>query len=324
MFAIEITNFGEPDVLKITKRPIPHFKNNEVLIKVKAAGLNRSDILQRKGHYNPPKGITDIPGLEISGTIIDGDLKNSNFSIGDEICALVSGGGYAEYCIAPIDQCLPLPKGIDIIDSAGLPEACFTVWHNLIDKCYLKKHDTVLIHGGSSGIGTLAIQLAKALGCYVYSTVGNEEKEKFIKKLGADVVINYKTHDFFYEISKLNINGINIILDIIAGDYFSKNINLLSYDGRMAIISMVGGRYAEIDINLLLKRRITIIGNTLRFNSNTVKKEISKAVYRNIWPLFEENILKPVTHSYFPLIKANEAHKLMESSKHIGKIILTI
>ncbi|AWD32600.1 Phthiocerol/phenolphthiocerol synthesis polyketide synthase type I PpsC [Candidatus Kinetoplastibacterium sorsogonicusi] len=326
MFAIEIIANGQQNVLNITKKHIPSFSKQEVLIKVAYAGINRADILQKKGYYKPDIGITNIPGLEVSGTIIDGDLENSSFSIGDKVCALLEGGGYAEYCIASLNQCLPLPKNITLLDAAGLPEICFTVWHNLVKKCSIKSGQSILIHGGTSGIGTFAIQLAKLFGCYVFSTVGSNTKANFAKNLGADIVINYNIDDFEDKINKItNKVGVNCILDIVSGHYISKNINILSYDGCMSIISMLSGnRYTNIDVSLLLKRRLTIFGNTLRSQPKKIKSILANDIYNHIWPSFDKGFLKPITYACFPFEKVNEAHALMESSQHIGKIILSM
>jgi len=323
MKAILITEPGEPEVLQIREVPKPVPKDGEILIEVTAAGVNRPDIAQRKGRYPAPEGVpADIPGLEVSGKIAELGADVKGFNIGDEVCALLAGGGYAEYAVAPYQQCLPIPKGIKLEDAASLPEALFTVWNNVFDIAQFKKGETVLIHGGSSGIGVNCIQMIKALGGNVYVTAGTDEKCKYCLELGADIAINYKKQDFEQEL--VNLNGsqsVDIVLDMIGGLYTSKNLNLLKPYGRIVMINAMKGKNAEIDLIQIMKNRLTITGSTLRAQSVEYKGNISLSLKENIWPLMPEKI-KPVIYKTFPLENAAEAHELMESSVHIGKILL--
>ena len=321
MRAIEIYN----SELQLTERPIPQPSSTEVLVKVCAAGINRPDIMQRKGLYPPPSGASDIPGLEIAGIVIKTGDNSSNIKQGDKVCALVTGGGYAEYCLAQTELCLPIPKGFDFIQSAAIPETFFTVWSNIFDRAQLKQNETLLVHGGSSGIGTTAIQLAKAFGASVFITAGTPEKCNFCTDLGADLAINYTEQDFVTEIKhKTNDQGVDVILDMIGGDYFPRNLKCMGFDARLIQIAIQNG--AKTDVNLLpiMLKRLTISGSTLRARSTSFKRKIARQLMENVWPLLESGKIKPVIHTTFSLEQACKAHTLMESGQHIGKIILTV
>jgi NADPH2:quinone reductase len=325
MRAIEITQPGPPDVLRLCDRPIPLLKPGEVLIKVHAAGVNRPDVVQRNGHYPVPPGASDLPGLEIAGEIVDGDLAGSAFSKGDMVCALVQGGGYAEYCAAPLVQCLPIPKGLSAIEGASLPETFFTVWSNLFDRVHLSGNDTVLIQGGTSGIGVTAIQLAKAFGHRVFATAGSDEKCRKCEELGAERGINYRTEDFVEVTKELTGGkGVDVILDMVGGDYITREINCLAEDGRIALIALLGGVKGTLDLGQVLRRRLTITGSTLRPRSHEFKAAIVANLIEHVWPLLESGKVKPVIHQVFPLEQAVDAHILMESSQHVGKIMLKV
>lgn len=327
MKAIEITAFGAPDVLRVGERPVPVPGIGELLIRVSASGVNRPDVLQRTGNYPVPPGASDIPGLEVAGVIEQGDvqeLARAGFKLGDRVCALVAGGGYAEFCVAPVGQCLPVPQGLSDVEAASLPETFFTVWSNVFDRAGLQKGETLLIQGGSSGIGVTAIQLAKARGATVIVTAGSDEKCDACLALGADHAINYKTHDFQDEVKRLTDGqGVNVILDMVAGSYVAKEIQCLSEDGRLVIIAVQGGVKSEINAGLVLRRRLTITGSTLRARSIAFKQAIAQACLTNVWPLIERGLIKPVVHSTFAAEDAASAHALMESNQHVGKIVLT-
>ena len=335
MKTVEIGAFGAPDVLRLAERPAPVAGAGELLIRVSASGINRPDVLQRTGNYPVPPGASDIPGLEVAGVIVSGDaaaMATANFKVGDRVCALVAGGGYAELCVAPIGQCLPVPKGLTDIEAATLPETFFTVWSNVFERAYLAKGETLLIQGGSSGIGVTAIQIAKALGATVIVTAGSDEKCAACVALGADHAINYKITDFAVEVKKLtNGKGVNVILDMVAGSYVAREIECLAEDGRLVIIAVQGGIKAEINAGLVLRKRLTITGSTLRPRSLEFKTAIAKVLKDKVWPLLEAGIIKPVIHSTFAAVDATEAtgsqaalaHTLMESNQHIGKIVLT-
>jgi NADPH2:quinone reductase len=325
MKAVEIAQPGPPEGLKLAERPVPQPGENEVLVKVAAAGVNRPDVEQRKGNYPPPKGASDIPGLEIAGTIVALGKGVTAFKEGDAVTALVTGGGYAEYCVAPVPQCLPVPKGLTMAEAAALPETFFTVWHNVFDRVKLKAGESILIHGGSSGIGTTAIQLAKAFGARVFTTAGSAEKLAACTKLGADRVINYKTEDFA-EIVKAETEGkgVNVILDMVGGSYLAKNMSSLAIEGRMSLIAMLGGRETNVNLGLMLMKRLTITGSALRPRSVAEKGEMAKSLKEKVWPLIEAGKVKPVIDSTLPLADAAKAHALMESSTHIGKIVLVV
>ncbi len=327
MKAIEISSFGPPDVLRLGERPMPVPGVDELLIRVSASGVNRPDVLQRTGNYPVPPGASDIPGLEVAGVIEQGDAQEMarvGFKLGDRVCALVAGGGYAEFCVAPIGQCLPVPKGLSDVEAASLPETFFTVWSNVFDRARLQAGETLLIQGGSSGIGVTAIQLAKAMGAQVIVTAGSDEKCAACLALGADHAINYKTHDFQDEVKRLTGGqGVNVILDMVAGSYVAKEIQCLSEDGRLVIIAVQGGVKSEINAGLVLRRRLTVTGSTLRARPIAFKEAIAQACLKNVWPLIESGRIKPVIHSTFAAQDAAKAHELMESNQHVGKIVLT-
>jgi NADPH2:quinone reductase len=326
MTAIEITEPGGPDVLKPGSRPMPLPGAGEVLIKVAAAGVNRPDVMQRQGNYPPPAGASDIPGLEIAGTVAAVGLGVHHTQVGDAVCALVTGGGYATYCVAPEPQCLPVPKGFSMIEAAALPETCFTVWTNLFERGSLKPGETVLIHGGSSGIGTTAIQLAKALGAHqIFATAGSRDKCHACEKLGATRGIDYKHEDFVKVVKDATGNrGVDVILDMVGGDYIQRNINALATDGRIVNIAFLQGSQAPINLLPLMLKRGTLTGSTLRARSVEQKGAIAAPLRRVVWPLLEQGKVKPQIYRTFPLAEAAEAHRLMETSAHIGKIVLTV
>ncbi|MFM2112800.1 MAG: Quinone oxidoreductase 1 [Pseudomonadota bacterium] len=327
MRAVEITSFGEPDVLRLGTRPDPVAGAGEVLIAVKASGVNRPDVLQRKGAYPPPPGASDLPGLEVAGTIVAGDeaaMREAGFKLGDRVCALVAGGGYAELCVAPIGQCLPVPAGLGDVQAASLPETFFTVWSNVFDRARLQPGETLLIQGGTSGIGVTAIQLAKAWGAKVIATAGSDDKCAACLQLGADHAINYKTQDFVAEAKALTGGqGVNVILDMVAGSYVAREVEALAEDGRLVIIAVQGGVDAQFNAGLVLRRRLVITGSTLRQRPVAFKADIARSLRAKVWPLLEQGKVKPVIHSTYGAADAAKAHALMESNTHIGKIILT-
>ncbi|HWU98523.1 MAG TPA: NAD(P)H-quinone oxidoreductase [Oxalicibacterium sp.] len=325
MRAIEITQPGPPDVLKLCDRPVPEPKAGEVLIKVHAAGINRPDVLQRTGNYPVPKGASDLPGLEVSGEIVGGDLEETGFKQGDMVCALVQGGGYAEYCTAPFEQCLPIPEGLDAVEAASLPETFFTVWSNVFDRVGLSGNETFLVQGGTSGIGVTAIQIAAALGHRVFATAGSDEKCRACEVMGAERGINYKTEDFA-EVVKAATNGkgVDVILDMVGGDYTDREIRCLADDGRLVFIALLGGNKATISLGQILLRRLTITGSTLRPRPIAFKAAIADQLRARVWPLLSAGKIKPVIYQTFPLEEAAQAHALMESSAHIGKIVLKV
>ena len=327
MRVIEITSFGAPDVLQLASRPDPEPAAGEVLIRVSASGVNRPDVLQRTGNYPVPPGASDIPGLEVAGEIIAGDMPAmaaAGLKIGDSVCALVAGGGYAELCLAPVGQCLPVPEGLSLVEAASLPETFFTVWSNVFERVHLQKGETLLVQGGSSGIGVTAIQIAKAMGATVLVTAGSDEKCAACVALGADHAINYKTSDFVEEIKKLtNGQGVNVILDMVGGSYVKREVESLAEDGRLVIIAVQGGVKAEINAGLVLRKRLTVTGSTLRPRSPAFKTAIAAALKEKVWPLIAGGTIKPVIHSTFAAVDASKAHALMESNQHIGKIVLT-
>jgi NADPH2:quinone reductase len=325
MKAIVITHPGDPEVLQMVERPIPEYSANEVLVKVAAGGINRPDVSQRKGHYPPPPGASpDIPGLEIAGTVIEAGANVTRWKTGDKICALVTGGGYAEYCNVPEGQCLPIPGNLSFIEAASLPETFFTVWSNVFDWGALKKGESLLVHGGSSGIGVAAIQMAKALGSTVFVTAGTEEKCRFCESLGAAKAVNYKTENFAEVIKQItNGKGVDVILDMIGGDYTSNNIKSLAYDGRLVLINMMMGKDVQVDLSLVMMKRLTVTGSTLRARDAAFKAGIAQKLEKNIWPLLASEQIKPIINKVFQASEAAEAHRLMESSEHIGKIVLS-
>lgn len=327
MRVVEITAYGAPDVLKLGERAAPVPLAGEVLIRVSASGVNRPDVLQRTGNYPVPPGASDIPGLEVAGEIIAGDaqaMAAAGLRLGDHVCALVAGGGYAELCVAPVGQCLPVPPGLSDLEAASLPETFFTVWSNVFERVGLQNGETLLIQGGSSGIGVTAIQIAKALGSTVLVTAGSDEKCAACLALGADHAINYKTSDFAEEVKKLtNGQGVNVILDMVAGSYVAREVECLAEDGRLVIIGVQGGLKAEFNAGLVLRKRLTITGSTLRPRSLEFKTAIAQALKENVWPLLASGVIKPVIHSTFAAADAAKAHALMESNQHVGKIVLT-
>lgn len=325
MRAIEITKPGPADVLKLCERPVPAVKAGEVLIKVHAAGINRPDVFQRQGSYAPPPGASDLPGLEVAGEIVDGDLAGSDFTRGDMVCALVQGGGYAEYCVAPVQQCLPVPRGLSALEAASLPENYFTVWSNVFDRAHLRGGETLLVQGGTSGIGVTAIQLAAAMGHRVFATAGSDDKARACEQLGAERGINYKTEDFAALAKSLtNERGVDVILDMVGGDYLPREIACLADDGRISLIALLGGAKATVDLGQVLRRRLTITGSTLRPRSVAFKAAIAAQLKQRVWPMFEAGKIKPVIYEVFPLEQAAEAHALMERSTHVGKIMLQV
>jgi NADPH2:quinone reductase len=324
MKAIVITQPGGPEVLQLVDRPKPLIAPDEVLIKVMAAGINRPDVFQRKGNYPPPAGAPpDIPGLEIAGTIAEVGEAVTRWKTGDKVCALVTGGGYAEYCNAPEGQCLPIPSNLSYHEAASLPETFFTVWSNVFDRGTLKPGESLLVHGGSSGIGVTAIQMAKALGSTVYVTAGSDDKCSFCEQLGADKAINYKTADFKQEIKVLtNGKGVDVILDMVGGDYMPGNIDSLAIEGRLVFINAMNGREVQLDLSKVMAKRLIITGSMLRSREVTFKATIAKNLEQKIWPLIESGAIKPVIYKIFNAEDAAEAHRLMESSTHTGKIVL--
>ena len=327
MRVIEIASFGAPGVLQLAARPDPAPGAGEVLIRVRASGVNRPDVLQRTGNYPVPPGASDIPGLEVAGEIVSGDMPAmfaAGFKPGDQVCALVAGGGYAELCLAPVGQCLPIPAGLDPVQAASLPETFFTVWSNVFERARLQKGETLLIQGGSSGIGVTAIQIAGAMGASVLVTAGSDEKCAACVALGAGHAINYKTSDFVEAVKKLtNGQGVNVILDMVGGSYVAREVQCLAEDGRLVIIAVQGGVKAEFNAGLVLRKRLTITGSTLRPRSLEFKTAVAAALKEKVWPLIASGTIKPVIHSTFAAADAAQAHTLMESNQHIGKIVLT-
>ena len=325
MRAIEITKPGQPDVLQLCERPLPVPGSGEVLIKVHAAGINRPDVLQRLGKYPVPPGASDLPGLEVAGEIVDGDLGDSGFAKGDLVCALVQGGGYAEYCTAPVAQCLPVPEGVTPLEAATLPETYFTVWSNVFDRARLSEGESLLVQGGSSGIGVTAIQVATALGHRVFATAGSDDKCRAVEALGAERGINYRDEDFVDVVKELtNGKGVDVILDMVAGDYVAREIDCLADDGRLVVIALLGGSRANLDMGQVLRRRLTVTGSTLRPRPVAFKAAIARQLREQVWPLFAQKKIKPVIHHVFPLEEAAAAHTMMESSAHVGKIVLQV
>lgn len=325
MKAIEISQPGDPEVLRPVERPLPAPGAGEALVRVMAAGVNRPDVLQRRGAYAPPPGASDLPGLEIAGVIESGDLDASGFAAGDSVCALVAGGGYAEYCAVPVGQMLPLPHGLTFAEAAALPETYFTVWSNVFDRGHLATGESLLVQGGTSGIGVAAIQLASALGHRVLATAGSDEKCRACEALGAVRGINYRTEDFVAVVRQsTDGRGVDVILDMVAGEYVPREVECLADDGRLLIIATLGGAKAPLDLGAVLRRRLTITGSTLRPRSVQFKAQIARRLRSVVWPLFEAGRLQPMVFKTFPLAEAAQAHRLMESSQHIGKIVLTL
>lgn len=327
MKAIEISSFGAPDVLRLVDRPVPVAGTGEVLIRVSGSGINRPDVLQRKGAYPAPAGASDLPGLEVAGVIESGDaaaMSEAGLSIGQRVVALVSGGGYAQYCVAPVGQCLPTPDGWSDAEAASLPETVFTVWSNVFERGRLQAGETLLIQGGSSGIGVTAIQLAKAAGATVIVTAGSDEKCAACLALGADHAINYRSQDFAAEVMRLTgQRGVDVVLDMVAGDYVEKEVGVLAEDGRLVIIAVQGGVQSAINAGLVLRKRLTITGSTLRARAVAFKSALARACQATVWPWIAQGKFKPVVYRSFAAGEAAQAHALMESNAHIGKIVLT-
>jgi NADPH:quinone reductase len=325
MNVIVITTQGAPEVLQLAQRPVPELKPDEVLIKVAAAGVNRPDIIQRQGRYPAPPGVpADIPGLEVAGVIEQVGAKEKRWRPGDHVCALLAGGGYAEYVSVPGVQCLPVPAGLSFEEAASLPETFFTVWANVFDRGRFESGESFLVHGGTSGIGVAAIQMVRALGGRVYATAGSDEKCAYAEKLGAVKCVNYKKEDFAEVLKVLEPKGLDIILDMIGGDYTPKNIGLLATEGRLVIINAMGGATSPVDMMRVMVKRLTITGSTLRVRESSFKGAIAANLEKHVWPLVESKTIKPIVHQTFPLEKASEAHRLVESSEHIGKVVLTV
>ena len=323
MIAIEIREPGGPEVLVPVERPTPVPAAGEVLIKVAAAGVNRPDVFQRLGRYPPPPGVTDIPGLEVSGIITEVASGAGSFRVGDAVCALVAGGGYAEYCVAPAPQCLPAPRGLDLVDAAAIPETFLTVWTNVFERGRLQAGESILVHGGSSGIGTTAIQLARAFGARVFATAGSADKCAACERLGAERCINYRDADFLAVVREQTAGrGVDVVLDMVGGAYFARNVDVLATEGRLVEIATLQGAKAELNIQTIMQRRLTITGSTLRARPIADKGAIAEAVHRHVWPLLESGAVKPIVYATFPLRDASAAHRVMESSAHIGKLVL--
>lgn len=322
---IKTTQFGPPEVLTLSSGKIPEPGTGEILIQVEAAGVNRPDIMQRTGNYPPPLGASDVLGLEVAGTVVSLGPNVSQWKLGDKVCALVSGGGYAQYCVAPAPQCLPIPQSLTMVEAAGIPETFFTVWANVFERGGLKQGESILIHGGSSGIGTTAIQLSKVFGARVFVTAGSDEKCNFCEKLGADKAINYRKQNFVESIFSLTEGrGVNLVLDMVGGSYIEKNIAALALEGRLVQIAFLQESRVTLDFLPMMIKRLTLTGSTLRPRTVEQKGEIAQALYEKVWPLFDSGNIKPVIHKTFPLSQASEAHRLMESSNHIGKIVLEV
>lgn len=327
MRAVEITSFGGPEVLRLGERPVPQPGAGELLIRVAASGINRPDVLQRMGHYAPPPGTSDLPGLEVAGVVESGDaaaMAEAGIRVGDRVCALVAGGGYAQWCVAPVVQCLPVPDGFSDVEAASLPETFFTVWSNVFDRGHLQAGESLLVQGGTSGIGVTAVQLARAFGATVIATAGSDEKCAACLQLGAHEAINYKTQDFVAEANRITQGkGVDVVLDMVAGDYVAREVQCLAEDGRIVIIAVQGGIKSDFNAGLVLRRRLTITGSTLRPRSVAFKGAIARALREHVWPLLVAGRVRPVIHSTFAATEAAKAHALMESNQHIGKIVLT-
>lgn len=325
MRAIEISRPGPPEVLQACSRPQPTPGVGEVLIRVRAAGVNRPDVLQRRGQYRAPPGASDLPGLEVAGEIVDGDAQAGGFTVGDRVCALTAGGGYAEYVCAPAVHCLPIPDGWSDVEGASLPETCFTVWSNIFERGRLAPGESLLVQGGSSGIGVTAIQIASALGHRVFATAGSDDKCRACEQLGAERAINYREADFSTEVRSLTDGrGVDVILDMVGGDYVPREIGCLADDGRLVFIGLLGGAQAQVPLAQILLRRLTLSGSTLRPRSIAYKAALAQALRERVWPLIDAGKIRPVIHACYPLDEAAEAHRLMESSAHTGKIVLTV
>jgi putative PIG3 family NAD(P)H quinone oxidoreductase len=325
MIAIGIKKPGGPEALQPIEMPVPLPAEREVLIRVGAAGINRPDLMQREGKYPPPPGASDIPGLEVAGSVASCGPGVLRWREGDSVCALVSGGGYAEYCVAPEVQCLPIPSTLDVVSAGGVPETFFTVWTNVFERGRLRQGESLLVHGGASGIGTTAIQMARAFGARVFATAGSEERCRACERLGAERAVNYKTEDFVAVLrSATNGRGVDVILDMVGAPYFSRNVDLLALEGRLLQIAVLHGAKSEINLVRLLRQRLTISGSTLRARTVQEKGAIANALERQVWPLVESETIRPVIYTTFPLRQAADAHRLMESGSQIGKIVLTV
>lgn len=323
MKAVEISRPGPPEVLRLVERPDPSPAPGEVLVRVAAAGVNRPDLMQRQGKYPPPPGASDIPGLEIAGTVLE-SARDCRWKPGDQVSALVAGGGYAELCVVPQEQCLPVPRGLSLVEAAALPETFFTVWTNVFERGRLREGETLLVHGGTSGIGTTAIQLGKAFGAQVLATAGSDDKCRACLALGASGAVNYRSEDFVARARELTGGrGADVILDIIGGDYLARNIDALAADGRLVQIGLMGGAKAQLNLAPVLQKRLTITGSTLRPRPPQEKGRIARALEEHVWPLLESGAVKPIVHATFPLAQAAAAHELLESSTHVGKVVLT-
>lgn len=327
MHAVEITSFGAPEVLRLGERPVPQPGEGELLIRVAASGINRPDVLQRLGHYAPPPGTSDLPGLEVAGVVESGDaaaMAEAGIRVGDRVCALLAGGGYAQWCVAPVAQCLPVPAGLSDTEAASLPETFFTVWSNVFDRGRLQAGETILVQGGTSGIGVTAIQLARAFGATVIATAGSDDKCAACLKLGSHHAINYKSQDFVAEVKRITEGkGVDVVLDMVAGDYVAREVECLAEDGRIVIIAVQGGVKSDFNAGLVLRRRLSITGSTLRPRPVAFKGAIARALREHVWPLLAGGTVRPVIHSTFAAADAAQAHVLMESNQHIGKIVLT-
>ena len=327
MHAVEITAFGAPEVLRLCDRPMPVAGTGEVLIRVTASGINRPDVVQRKGHYAPPPGASDIPGLEVAGVVEGGDanaMAQAGLNLGDRVCALLSGGGYAEWCVAPVAQCLPVPDVLSDVEAAALPETFFTVWSNVFERGSLQSGETLLVQGGSSGIGVTAIQIARARGATVIVTAGSDEKCAACIALGAHHAINYRTQDFVAEVQRITEGkGVDVVLDMVAGSYVSREVQCMAEDGRLVIIAVQGGTDAQFNAGLVLRKRLTLTGSTLRQRPVAFKAKIATALRTQVWPLLASGAVRPVIYRTFAAADAAAAHALMESSEHTGKIVLT-
>lgn len=323
MRVVRITEPGGPDVLAIDTAPLPEMGDYDVLIEVAAAGVNRPDCLQRAGSYPPPPGASEIPGLEVAGTVAGLGHNVTGLALGDEVCALVAGGGYAEYCVAPAGQCLPVPHGVPLLEAAAIPETFFTVWTNLIERGRLTSGESVLIHGGASGIGTTAIQLAKAFGAYVIATAGSDGKVATMTRLGADTAVNYKTQSFLEAVrTATSDGGVDVILDIVGGDYLEDNVKALAENGRLVVIGLLGGTRGELNLARLLTKRLTVTGSTLRARSVNEKTRIAGQLRDKVWPLIESAKVRPLVQQWFSLEEAALAHRLMEENATCGKLLL--
>jgi NADPH:quinone reductase len=323
MIAIAISSPGGPEVLQPRPHPVPGVSAGDVLIRVAAAGVNRPDLLQRQGKYAPPPGAPDTPGLEVAGTLVAIGASVAGWTVGDHVCALVAGGGYAEYCVAPAVQCLPVPRGFSMVEAAAVPETFFTVWTNVFDRGRLQAGETILIHGGASGIGTTAVMLARAFGATVYATAGTPEKCAACERLGATRAINYRTEDFLEVVRAATTGaGVDLVLDMVGGDYVSRNLEVLAVEGRLVQIAFLRGGRVEVNLAPLMQKRLTFTGSTLRPRTPQEKGAIARALHQHVWPRFERGELRPVIHATFPLERASDAHAMLEAGEHVGKIVL--